>query len=267
MKHDLDVIASLAVAQAHAEIHVITPAEIGTLPGIIVEQSDQPELRLATLLAEGDLDGIVRGTVDDKRTLNAYIQLTGEKDTYCPTLVRTPGDHHTSKSYEIFVIPVSNSDGWTRDERLAETLATAEFVKDWGISPSIAIYTAIRNDTYSATKNKDDERSRRLRASYDDAEWLVAQLADAGFDAANGTIELNVAVAAGRNLHVCLNGIVGNQVVRAIMLCGGELLTCTRIGFSRVYEDNSRTEVKFESHIRWAAALANKRKFGSWPKS
>jgi hypothetical protein len=42
------------------------------------------------------------------------------------------------------------------------------------------------------------------------------------------------------NIHVPINAIVGNQIFRTFVFCGGKVITATRIGLRRPYEDNSR---------------------------
>lgn len=252
---DTDVIQSLERAGQFAELMIVSPISVGQVSSHDTVVCDDPEKKISEMLFNNIVDGIVRGTIDDKRTLNAYLALSGERDTYCPTLMQDP------LGQQYFVVPVSNSDGWTKEQRLDEGLAVAKFIMEWGISPKIAVYTSIRPDTYEANKDNNLAPYPDLCTTHDDALFLVQRLAMAGFFAQNRNIELNTSVEDGFNLHICVNGVVGNQVVRAVMACGGKFLTCTRIGLSRVYEDNSRTEKDFETHIRWAAALANKRAF------
>jgi predicted methyltransferase MtxX (methanogen marker protein 4) len=251
---DLDpgIIDSLVQCRDFADIVVVT-ASPQPIDGFRVVRSDDPEGCLASLLVRNEVEGIVRGTIDDKRTLNAYMNLTHERDTYCPTLIED------ALGRQYFIAPVSNSDGWTAEQRSLEALAIARFMQGWGVSPSIAVYTAIRHETYETLLASPDPVDKQLCATYDDAGTIVANLRAESFTAENMTIEFNTAVAKGFNLHICLNGIVGNQVGRAVMSSGGKMLTCARIGFSHVYEDNSRTQTDFRSHIQWASALVNSR--------
>lgn len=250
---DAKILDSLAQCRGFADIVVVT-AGSQPIDGFRVICSDDPESCLASLLVRKEVEGIVRGTIDDKRTLNAYMNLTREQDTYCPTLIQD------ALGRQYFIAPVSNSDGWTAEQRTLEALAIARFMDGWGVAPNIAVYTAIRHDTYKALSASCEPVNKQLCVTYEDAETIVAALVAEGFVAENKTIEFNTAVAEGFNLHICLNGIVGNQVGRAVMSSGGKMLTCTRIGFSHVYEDNSRTQVDFQSHVRWACALVNSRK-------
>jgi predicted methyltransferase MtxX (methanogen marker protein 4) len=80
-----------------------------------------------------------------------------------------------------------------------------------------------------------------------------------GLTAENCSIDLNVAMDQGFNIHVPVNGMVGNQVFRAFLAGGGRLLAAPRLGV-RVYEDNSRTEKDFLFHVLWTASQIFRRK-------
>jgi len=71
---------------------------------------------------------------------------------------------------------------------------------------------------------------------------------------------LNPAVEDGYNVICPVNGMVANQMFRVLLFCGGKVLAATRLGLSRLYEDNSRTEKDYEFHVKWLVALVNKRK-------
>ena len=63
------------------------------------------------------------GTLDDKRTTNAYVALTGEAETLCPAMLEDP----TGRQF--FICPVSNSVGQTKEQGLAEAKGTAAYMK------------------------------------------------------------------------------------------------------------------------------------------
>jgi hypothetical protein len=42
--------------------------------------------------------------------------------------------------------------------------------------------------------------------------------------------------------------------------CGGKIVMALRLGISRLWEDNSRTEKDYKSHVRGLVAMINKRK-------
>jgi predicted methyltransferase MtxX (methanogen marker protein 4) len=251
---DAAVIESLTKSAIYADLTVVAPSGVGLLPGFSMFMSDNPEETLASMLVRGHVDGIVRGTLDDRTTLRAYLALTGETDTTCPALFEDPFGR------QFFVCPSSNPDGWTKDQRFVEAKATAEFVSEWGLVPRIAVYTSIRKTSYAAVATEPSAVEEMQRATFDDADWIVGQLIALGYDARNWEIDLNEAVEDLCNIHVPVNGVVGNQICRTLMFCGGRMLTATRIGLSRPYEDNSKSERDFSVHIEWLAALINRRR-------
>jgi predicted methyltransferase MtxX (methanogen marker protein 4) len=99
-----------------------------------------------------------------------------------------------------------------------------------------------------------------LNETYQDAEWIVEELRKLHLHAKNWAVDLNPAVDDSYNIHIPVNGMVGNQIFRAILLCGGRLLATPMLGLSRPYEDTSRTEKNMDFHIKWIAALINRKK-------
>jgi predicted methyltransferase MtxX (methanogen marker protein 4) len=254
LERNNEILSSLRRCKSFADITLVGPPGAVKGLGFDYVEDDEPEVRLATMLTTQQIDGLVRGTLDDKKTIAAYTSLTNERDTVCPALLEIPSGR------QFFLGPVSNSDGWTKEERLAETKATAAFVSEWDIVPRIAVYTAIRTDTYKSTRGGPAHIQAVLDQTYDDAEWIVTELRRSGYNARNMTIDFDEAVKADYNLHVPINGMMGNQIYRALVACGGRVLTATRIGLKRPYEDNSRAERDFTPHVRWLAALINRRR-------
>jgi predicted methyltransferase MtxX (methanogen marker protein 4) len=248
---DPDLIGELASATEFAEILIVGPLGLELPPEWTVVRAAEPERKLASMLATGEIDGLLRGTLDAVKTLDAYMQASGEVDPTCPALIE---DAH---GRQFFLSAVTNHEGFTRAERLHEATITAAFMRQLGIEPRVAVYAAARHGTVNALEMQSDRVSRLLAESYRDAEWLADSLCSAGLNALNMTIELNVAIEQGYDLHVPVNGIIGNQIARAFMVSGGKMLAAPRIGFSRPYEDNSRTEGSLHHHVRWLTALAN----------
>ena len=247
---DEEIVESLVRSRKYADILLVGPSSIDCIAGFKLVIDEQPEDRLASMLACGQVDGIVRGTIDDKKTLHAYQRLTKEVDRTCPGLFEEP------RGKQFFICPVSNTDGWSREERFQQARDTATFIREWDIEPLIAVYTGIRHDTYPCGLLHIDQ-------TFVDANWIVEKLSAENFTARNSGIDLDISLASEYNIHVPVNGMVGNQLFRALVFCGGRVLTATRIGFSRPYEDNARSERDFYSHIFWLAAYINKKKFGS----
>ncbi len=249
-----DILASLEKGKRYADIVLVGPEAIKDVEGFEKIIDEKPEEKLASMLANDEVEGIIRGTIDDFTTYEAYEKLTGEKYTFCPGLLEDP------KGRQFFITAASNPEGWDREERLELSKNIANFVKEWGIEPNIAVFTGRRHETYPRKKDIKEGIDGILNKTYEDAEYIVEKLKEQGFNAKNWAIDLNPAVEAGCNVVCPVNGMVGNQMFRVLLFCGGKILSATRLGFSRVYEDNSRTERDFEFHIKWTVAMINKRK-------
>jgi predicted methyltransferase MtxX (methanogen marker protein 4) len=249
-----EILRSLKKAKKYADIILVGPEAIKEVKEFEKIIAEKPEEKIASMLASNEVDGIVRGTIDDFTTYEAYQKLTGEKVTLGLGLLEDP------RGRQFFLTSASNVEGWSKEERLDVALKTANYVKEWGIEPKIAVFTGRRHETYPRKKEIRDGVDGMLNKTYEDAEWMVAELKKAGFDAKNWAIDLNPAVEDGCNILVPVNGMVGNQMFRVLLFCGGKILSATRLGLSKVYEDNSRTEKDFEFHIKWLVALINKKK-------
>lgn len=252
---DAQILESLVRAKEYAEITLVGPKAIENIKGFHLEINDTPEERLAAMLAHDEVEGIVRGTIDDFKTFEAYQKLTsGEKTTFSPAVLEDP------KGRQFMITAASNPEDWSKEDRLQHVLLNCEFMRDWGIEPNVAVLTGERHETYPRRKHIRDGVVGILNKTYEDAEWIVEECAKKGFRAKNWAIDLNPAVEAGANIICPVNGMVGNQMFRVLLFCGGKILTATRLGLSRLYEDNSRTEKDFFFHVKWLAALINKKR-------
>jgi len=256
---DTEIVASLNRSAKWAKILVVGPPGLAAIEGFDTIIDGYPEQRLATLLATDEVEGIVRGTIDDFKTLEAYERLSGERHTFIPALLELP------KGQQLFLSPASNPEGWVKEDRLHIAEGISAFVADWGINPTIAVYTGVRHDTYERRKHECGGIIGTLNKTYQDAEWIVAELTKKGYFAKNWSIDLNVAIKEGYVVHIPVNGMVGNQAFRGLLAGGGKVLAAPRLGLSRPYEDNSRTEKDFDFHIKWLVAQINRRK-GSQPR-
>lgn len=249
-----EILNSLRRCQGFVEIILVGPKAIGQIQDFELIIDDNPEQKIAAMLVNNEIDGIIRGTIDDFKTAEIYEKLTGEKTTYSPAIMESPLGHR------FLLGPASNPEGWEKKERLKIAQSFAEFLKEWEINPKIAVFTGERHETYPRKKQIREGVVGILNKTYEDAEWVVESLKKEGYDAKNWAIDLNPAVEAGCNILIPVNGMVGNQIFRVLLFCGGKVLIAPRMGLSRCYEDNSRTEKDFEYHVKWLVAWINSKK-------
>lgn len=258
LKKDDEIIQSLNKAKEFADIVIVGPKELQEVEGFECVLVDNPEEKLAKMLYQGEVDGIVRGTIDDFKTFEAYQKLVGEERTKD---MKELGILEDAFSRQFFVSEASNPGGWTKKEKIHNVEGIIEFMKELGMEPKIGTIAGTRHDTYERKKDIKEGIVGILNKTYEDAEQVVKYFKDKGYQAKNYAIELNGAVEDGCNIIVPPNGMVGNQWFRALCLIGGgKLLIGSRANLPHVYEDNSRNEKDFEYHIKWAAAWANSKK-------
>ena|SRR3989339_515066 len=249
-----EILESLERGKQYADIVLVGPEEIKDIAGFELIIDENPEEKLATMLVNGEVEGIIRGTIDDFKTYETYQKLAGEKSELNPPLFED------TFSRQFFMSPVSNPEGWEKEERLKIAEGIAEFAKQYGISPKIAVLAAERHDTYPRKKHIREGVVGILNKTYEDAEWLVEKLTEKGYETKNWAIDFNPAIENGYNVVIPVNGMVGNQMFRAMHICGGKILAAPRLGLSRCYEDNSRTERDFDYHVKWLVAWINSKK-------
>lgn len=249
-----DLLANLKQSQNYVDIVLVGPPTIAAVKDLELITDTQPETKIAQLLVGGDVAGIVRGTLDDFKTREAYQQLTGEQ----PFLEMGIFEDPLGRQFGLG--PISNPQGWTKEERLAIAERFGAWFADFDIAPNIAIFAAERHDTYPRKKHLREGVVGTLNKTYEEAEWLVSELQQQGYRAKNWSIDLNPAIEAGANILIPVNGMVGNQIFRIILVCGGKNIAAPEFGFSRPYEETSRTETDFTNHIKFLVARINQQK-------
>lgn len=257
-KKDDEIIESLKRAKEFADIIIVGPKELGEIEGFECILVENPEEKLAQILYKEEVDGIVRGTVDDFKTFETYQKLVGEEKTKEMKELSMLED---AFGRQFFVSEASNPGGWTKEEKIHNVEGIIEFMKELGMEPKIGTIAGTRHGTYERKKEVKTGVVGILNKTYEEAEIVANYFKEKGYDAKNYAIELNGAVEDSCNILVPPNGMVGNQWFRALCLIGGgKILIASRSNLPHVYEDNSRNEKEFEYHIKWAAAWANSKK-------
>lgn len=255
-----EILKSLEKSKKYASIILVGPRNISKVKGFEKILSQNPEQKLAELLFNQEVDGIVRGTIDDFKTFEAYQDLVGKKKTKNMIELALIEDAY---GRQFFVSEGSNPLGWTKEEKIDRCNGIIEFMKkELNLKPKIGVIAGTRHDTYKRKKATKKGIVGILNQTYKDAEGVVRHFKKKGIWAKNYAIELQTAVQDECNIIIPPNGMVGNQTFRALCLIGGgQLLTASRANLPHPYEDNSRNETDFEPHIRWLVAWINGRKF------
>src|SRR5574344_1088695 len=69
---DNEIIESLEKSKTFANIILVGPSKIKNIDGFNIVISDKPSEKISSMLVNGEVDGIIRGTIDDFNTYNAY---------------------------------------------------------------------------------------------------------------------------------------------------------------------------------------------------
>lgn len=255
-----EVLKSLIKSKNYAEIVLVGPNAIKNVKGFQKIISGEPEKNLAKMLFNKELEGIVRGTIDDFKTFEAYQALTGQEKTKEMAGLGLVEDFY---GHQFFLSSGSNPSGWTKEEKIKDCKGIIKFMRDeLGIKPKIGFITGVRHETYERRKEAKEGVQKILNQTYEDANFIIDYFTKQKIEAKNYTIEIETALKEGCNIIVPPNGMVGNQIFRTLVLIGGgKLLTGSRANLPHPYEDNSRSETDFEPHIKWLVAWINGRKF------
>lgn len=255
------ILRSLHKAKRYAHITLVGPKSISAIKGFEKVISSEPESKLAELLSDKAVEGIVRGTIDDFKTFEAYSSRIGKaKARKLKELVLL----EDAKGRQFFLSEASNPGSWSRADKKKNCQAVIDFMKtELNITPKIGFITGIRHESYQRKRKIKEGVQGVLNRTYEDAETLSRYFRGRKVYAKNYAIEIETAIQDGCNIIVPPNGMVGNQIFRTLTLIGGgRVLTASRIHLPDPYEDNSRSEVDFENHLKWLVAWINSKKLG-----
>lgn len=248
LEENSEIVESLRKAQEVADVIIYSNHEIAGFEMKIFPTEEEIGRALVVDYKEGKIDQFVRGQVDDFGTVDEFKKQFGipsDEKRLCLALLED------IKGRELFLTMASNPEGQTLEDKVRIVEGSCKWMKDeFGINPRVAVMATCR----PGSVGKDPVMTK----SYEDAEYLVKYLTEKGYEAKNIHIELQSALPWA-NLVAPSNGTIGNQIFRALVLLGGGKNKLTPSIFSKgSYEDNSRNETDYYSHILFACALANK---------
>ncbi len=257
-KPNKQILNSLKKVKKYASIILVGPKAISGVKGFKKVVSPEPEKTIAAMLYNNEVEGVVRGTIDDFTSREAYAALL--KDKRIDKFVEL-GLVEDVYGRQFYISDGSNPSGWSRAEKVRSVSMIVNFMKSLGIKPKVGCITGVRHQTFARRKNSKDTVQKLLNETYRDAEYLVKYFSKNSISIKNYAIEIETALNEGCNLVVPPNGMVGNQIFRTLVfLGGGKLLTASCINLPQPWEDNSRSETDFENHVKWLVAWINSKK-------
>ncbi|MCL7476294.1 MAG: methanogenesis marker protein Mmp4/MtxX [ANME-2 cluster archaeon] len=215
---------------------------IGTHLEVI--HSDEPTRTLVELLASGDIDGAVRGTLSATSTLSYLKEILDMKNLYRIALLETPG------GIPMFLAPVGIDEGSTREQKLEFIRRGVEHIRRFGIEPKVGIL--------SGGRFEDRGRDPYVDQTLDDAEYVTTVAGDEGYDVKHYGILIEDAVGEA-DFILAPDGISGNLIFRTLVLVGGGYGYGAPVLMEKVFVDTSRVGGHYTKAIMMASALAMKK--------
>lgn len=230
-----EIVTGIEAASEFAEIVIVgDPGFPSSLEQIVTED---PALTLVDLLAQGKIDGAVRGNVSATRVMKSLAKTFDLKVRRLSILV-LPG-------WSFFLAPVGIDEGDSISDRLDFAVKGSQYVESMGIIPRVSIL--------SGGRMEDLGRSDKIDRSLAEGE-LVAKLAyDAGVKAVHRSILIER--CRGDDLIVAPDGISGNLIFRTLMLLSGAKGLGAPVIMDKVFVDSSRARKDFIGPIMLASAL------------
>lgn len=231
-----------AIERARSFSEVVLVGNVKNAKGHVVRTSE-PEQKLVEMLASGNIDAAVRGTISARETIRQLKRQTGARKICRSALLST------AYGQQFFLLPVGIDEGKSTRDRARLVVKTAQLLSRLGVTPKVGILSGGRSEDRGRTKAVD----LTLRS----AEALTAQLQDLDIDATNYNILLEDAVKSS-NVLVAPDGVIGNLMFRTLVfLGGGKGHGAPFFGIQYTFVDTSRSAAAFEDAILVARALSN----------
>lgn len=204
--------------------------------------SPEPEQRLVEMMKNGDVKGIVRGSLDINPVMTALKTHYGIQKLLRLAILKAPS------GFPFLFAPVGIDDAWTLREKVRLGILGADFLRRLGIEENIAVLGGGRKGDTGRSKITD----KSIRA----AEKVAEQLNRKGYKAKCMYILLEDAVGK-HNFILAPDGISGNLIYRSLCLVGeGSGMGGPAVGVDFIYVDTSRAGRTYHNAICCASALA-----------
>jgi putative methanogen marker protein 4 len=232
---DTEIMASLEAATEYADLLLVgTPGFDCSLDCL---RTDEPWKKLVSLLAEGQIDGAVRGNLPASRTMKAVAEQFRIKVKRI-ALLELPG-------WAFFLGPVGIDEGDTVSDRLGLVIDGERYLKHMGVFPKISIL--------SGGRIEDLGRSVKVDRSLAEGEFIASMARDAGLRAQHKGILIET--CKGDDLIIAPDGISGNLIFRTLLLLCGASALGAPVLMDKVFIDSSRARGNFNGPIMLASAL------------
>lgn len=237
---DRELMASLHSAERFAELLVVGNVDESCPYEHIC--TDEPWKELVRLLANGVIDGAVRGNLPAGRTMRALAE-----EFRLPVrrlaLLELSG-------WAFLLGPVGIDEGETVQDRLDLLLGGSKLLQNMGVLPRAAVL--------SGGRREDRGRCERVDRSLLEGDQIAARALKAGIDAEHKGILIEN--CRGDDIVIAPDGISGNLIFRTLMLlCGAQSYGAPAM-MEKIFIDSSRARSGFDGPVMLAGAMAGMRK-------
>jgi putative methanogen marker protein 4 len=236
---DDELIASLHSAERFADLLLVgEPCCDCSLDYV---STKEPWKELVRLLAEGEIDGAVRGNLPAGRTMRA---LAGQFEVPVRRLALLE-----LSGWAFLLGPVGIDEGETVQDRLGLVMDGAKFLQKMDVVPKAAVL--------SGGRMEDQGRCERVDRSLAEGELIAERAREAGLQARHKGILIES--CRGDDIVIAPDGVSGNLIFRTMLLLCGAQSFGAPVLMDKVFIDSSRARTGFDGPVMLASALAGMR--------
>ena len=201
----------------------------------------EPWKELVRLLAEGEIDGAVRGNLPAGRTMRAVAEQFQIRVRRLALLELS--------GWAFLLGPVGIDEGETVSDRLELLLGGAKFLQGMGVVPKGAVL--------SGGRMEDMGRCERVDRSLAEGELIAERAQEAGLEAKHKGILIES--CRGDDIVIAPDGICGNLIFRTLLLLCKAQSYGAPVLMDRVFVDSSRARGGFDGPVMLASCMAGMR--------
>lgn len=237
---DIALVARRCMDMGVADVLLVSSKDVTVGEDVSIIVSESPERTLIDLLVDGDVDGIVRGSLGASSFLRVVRARYG-------TVNRTA--LLEARGHQFFLAPVGIDEGWTVEEKFRILCDWRELIEGFGIRPKVAILSGGRAD--------DMGRNEFVDKTIDDANALLSMCKNVDMDAAYH--EILIESTMDNNFVLVPDGVSGNLIYRTLVHLGsGRAYGAPYVGIDDAIVDTSRagSVEEYAGAITLASAMA-----------
>jgi putative methanogen marker protein 4 len=233
---DAELIASLQSATEYADLLLVSePCCDCSLDYV---RSKEPWKDLVRLLAEGEIDGAVRGNLPAGRSMRALAEQFQIRVRRLALLELS--------GWAFLLGPVGIDEGESMQDRLELLLGGARFLQGMGLRPTGAVL--------SGGRMEDRGRCERVDRSLAEGELIAVRAREAGLQARHKGILIES--CRGDDIVIAPDGICGNLIFRTLLLLCGAQSYGAPVLMDKIFVDSSRARGGFDGPVMLASAMA-----------